>query len=65
MGKLLRKIGLAKERRSEPRLKLTVMVVVSEPSSGKPDRYFEEGSERPIVLRPQAGRAGLVHIAFP
>ena len=29
MGKLLRKIGLAKERRSEPRLKLTVMVVAA------------------------------------
>jgi PilZ domain len=28
MTKLLRKLGLAKERRSEPRLKLTVMVVV-------------------------------------
>jgi hypothetical protein len=29
MEKLLRKLGLARERRSEPRLKLTVMVVVS------------------------------------
>src|SRR3954463_12780723 len=29
MEKLLRRLGLARERRSEPRLKLTVMVVVS------------------------------------
>ena len=36
-----------------------------QPPSGKPARHFEERGQRPVILRCQTGRTGLVHAALP